>query len=71
MGSITPPYDGNGVSDGHPLDGINGSKTYTKGRLDDGARLRISGIGVEYPPFQFDAQGLETLARRFYPSSPA
>lgn len=33
--------------------------------------LSILGIGVEYPPFQIEAKDLTTLARRFYPSSPA
>lgn len=33
--------------------------------------LFIYGIGVEYPPFQIEPEGLSTLARRFYPSTPA
>jgi len=33
--------------------------------------LFIYGTGVEYPPYQFEPQDLATLARRFYPSTPA
>lgn len=33
--------------------------------------LHIHGIGVEYPPYEIKPEHLATLARRFYPSSPA
>lgn len=33
--------------------------------------LFVYGVGVEYPPFQIESQDLSTLARRFYPSTPA
>jgi len=33
--------------------------------------LYIHGIGVEYPPYQIKPEHLATLARRFYPPSPA
>jgi len=33
--------------------------------------LFVLGIGVEYPPYSIESKDLATLARRFYPSSPA
>ncbi|KIW65589.1 hypothetical protein PV04_07835 [Phialophora macrospora] len=33
--------------------------------------LYIHGIGVEYPPYEIKPEHVETLARRFYPSTPA
>lgn len=33
--------------------------------------LNVLGIGVEYPPHQITPEDLTTLARRFYPSTPA
>ncbi|KIY03542.1 uncharacterized protein Z520_00233 [Fonsecaea multimorphosa CBS 102226] len=33
--------------------------------------LYIHGIGVEYPPYEIKPDHLATLARRFYPSTPA
>jgi len=71
MGSITPPYESNGFNGVHEFNDVNGTRGFEDGHHQDGARLRISGIGVEYPPYQFDAQALDTLAARFYPSSPA
>ena len=33
--------------------------------------LFVHGIGVEYPPHSIKPEELATLAKRFYPSSPA
>jgi len=33
--------------------------------------LSITGLGVEYPPFQLRPQDLDTLCARHYPESPA
>ncbi|KIV85641.1 hypothetical protein PV11_01310 [Exophiala sideris] len=33
--------------------------------------LYIYGTGVEYPPYEIKPENLETLARRFYPKTPA
>jgi hypothetical protein len=33
--------------------------------------LYIHGIGVAYPPHSVKAEELSTIARRFYPSTPA
>lgn len=33
--------------------------------------LYILGLGVEYPPYKIEAEDLASLARRFYPSTPA
>ncbi|KAK5087999.1 hypothetical protein LTR05_002215 [Lithohypha guttulata] len=33
--------------------------------------LSVLGIGVEYPPYQIEPKDVTTLARRFYPSTPA
>lgn len=33
--------------------------------------LFIHGVGVEYPPHVIKPEDLATLAKRFYPSSPA
>jgi len=33
--------------------------------------LSIVGLGTQYPPFSTPPSALETLAKRFYPDSPA
>lgn len=33
--------------------------------------LSVLGIGVDYPPYQIEPKDVTTLARRFYPSTPA
>ena len=40
-------------------------------RFDNDLDLSIVGIGVEYPPFRVGSDALETLAKRYYPESPA
>ena len=37
------------------------------GRLD----LSIVGLGAEYPPYELEANVLDTLAKRHYPQTPA
>jgi fungal type III polyketide synthase len=31
--------------------------------------LSITGLGVQYPPFNLDYTALETLSKKFYPQS--
>jgi hypothetical protein len=33
--------------------------------------LAITGIGVQYPPYAIDSSGLESIAKRHYPETPA
>ncbi|KAI9805692.1 MAG: hypothetical protein M1833_005185 [Piccolia ochrophora] len=54
---MSPGLDTNGVTADHDF--------------DNHLNLRILGIGVEYPPYQLRAPDLDTLAARYYPSSPA
>jgi type III polyketide synthase len=37
------------------------------GRLD----LSIVGLGTQYPPYELEANVLDTLAKRHYPETPA
>ena len=48
---------------------VNGTTTHD--HFESGLNLSILGLAAEYPPFRVGADSLETLANRFYPSSPA
>ncbi|KAI9801023.1 MAG: hypothetical protein M1825_003557 [Sarcosagium campestre] len=49
----------------------NVTDTSTDGSQDAPLNLQILGIGIEYPPYQFRPEDLDTLANRFYPPSAA
>lgn len=62
--SVVPNSNLNGHSNGVS----NGT---SNGHFTNDLNLSILGLGVEYPPYRVGPEALQTLAERFYPSSPA